>query len=472
MRCKRLRFMKAKYLLSNLFRQGFGSQLRRNMVSGVFCTGINALALMAAYPIYLHFLGYEKYGVWLVLATVLSFAQLGDLGIGQAMMKLVAEEHGRKNVEGIQKYVVTAILILLVSGSIALAAILVFKSHIIGLFKLSDENARTALWLLPYIGVLSIYVFVVQALNATLSGLGRMDMANFARALGRIIAVSIATLMLYRGNGIESILIGNSVSYVFIHLMSIICIKRIALIRFLRKGNLDGQYGKRILRFGGVVFGGGILSMLFSPFNKLMLSRYAGVSTIPIYEIAFTGSMQVKGLVEAGLRALMPEVSRIGASMTKYAKDRISQIYRRAMKIVFFFGIPMYGALIIFAPLLLRVWLGEKFIEALPCVFRIMLVGSFLSLLGVPAFYTLMGVGRVRSCFWGFCIPSVINVLLVVTIVIFLRTLAIQHIAYSGVVGISGSTIYLMWQVHSTHAWLRFDERGAKVESLGSTSVG
>jgi len=68
----------------------FRSQLRINMASGVAATIINIAVLAVGYPIYLHFLGYEKYGVWLVLATVLSFAQLGNLGIGQAVMKLVA----------------------------------------------------------------------------------------------------------------------------------------------------------------------------------------------------------------------------------------------------------------------------------------------------------------------------------------------------------------------------------------------
>ena len=71
------------------------SQLRINMVSGVVATVVNAVAMAVAFPIYLHFLGYEKYGVWLVLATVLSFAQLGNLGIGRAIMNLVANEHGR-----------------------------------------------------------------------------------------------------------------------------------------------------------------------------------------------------------------------------------------------------------------------------------------------------------------------------------------------------------------------------------------
>jgi O-antigen/teichoic acid export membrane protein len=55
--------------------------------------------------------------------------------------------------------------------------------------------------------------------------------------------------------------------------------------------------------------------MLFSPFNKLMLSRYAGVASLPVYEIAFTGSMYVRSFVEAALRALVPKISYLSVSL-------------------------------------------------------------------------------------------------------------------------------------------------------------
>lgn len=97
----------------------FSSQLRINMVSGVVATVVNVVVLSIAYPVYLHFLGYETYGVWLILATVLTFAQLGNLGIGSAIMKLVAEEYGRGDIEGIQRYVTTALALLCLSGTVA-----------------------------------------------------------------------------------------------------------------------------------------------------------------------------------------------------------------------------------------------------------------------------------------------------------------------------------------------------------------
>jgi len=435
-----------------MIKRFLSSQLRINMASGMATTVVNIAVMVAGYPIYLHFLGYEKYGVWLVLATVLSFAQLGNLGIGQAVMKLVAEDYGRGDIEGIQRYVTTALTMLSVSGIIMLSVILAFKTQIIALFKLNDENAGMAAWLLPYIGILSLYVFTVQALNATLSGMGRMDLANYIQSIGKIAAMTVAAVLLYNGRGIESLLIGNMLSYALIQVASLICIRRIAAIRLLRLDNLDVQRGKKLLSFGGAVFGGSLINMFLSPFNKIMLSRYAGVSTIPVYEIAFNGSMQIRALFEAGLRAMMPEISRIGANMTSFAKDRISQLNSHAMKLIFLFGIPIYGILAIVGPLLFRAWLGDKFVETLPGAFRIMLIGTFLSLLGVPAYYTLMGTGHVRHNLGAHIVQATINLVIILGL-LFTSTVSINAIVWSSSIAMAVATLFLILQ--KTHTLQR-----------------
>ncbi|MBC7121495.1 MAG: hypothetical protein H5T33_08040, partial [Candidatus Methanosuratus sp.] len=106
------------------------------MVSGVAAMLLNTVVLAAGYPIYLHFLGYEQYGVWLVLATVLTFSQLGNLGINQAVTKLVAEEYGRGDTLAIQQYVTTALAILGLSGIVVLSGLLVLRGPIVAAFNL------------------------------------------------------------------------------------------------------------------------------------------------------------------------------------------------------------------------------------------------------------------------------------------------------------------------------------------------
>jgi O-antigen/teichoic acid export membrane protein len=422
------------------------SQLRVNMASGMATTVVNIAVMAAGYPIYLHFLGYEKYGVWLVLAVVLTIAQLGDIGISPAITKLVAEEYGRKNIEGVRCYITTALAMLCTSGVVVLAAVLIFKLQITALFKLSSENTKLAVWLLPYIGVLSVYIFIVNVFNATLSGLGRMDLANYIQTASKVIAVAVATVLLYFGKGIESMIISSAVSYLFIQVISLICVRKIISIRILHLSNLNTQCGQRLLSFGGAVFAGSLINMFLSPFNKLMLSRYAGVSTVPVYEIAYAGSMQIRALFDAALRALMPEISRISSDMTSHAKDKISRLYRHAMAQTLFFGIPVYGILAIFLSFLLSIWLQNRYVEILPDAFRIMLTGSFFSLLGVPAYYTLMGTGHARDTLVSYIIQSSTNVAIIIVSIFLFSAVPLVTMVFSTSLGMGASTLYLFWR--------------------------
>ncbi len=429
-----------------MFKKLFASQLRLNMVSGVATTVINTVVMAAGYPIYLHFLGYEEYGVWLVLTTVLTFAMLGNLGIRPAVTKLVAEDYGRGDIEGVRQYSLAALVLLCISGTIVLALILLFKNQIIAVFNLEGENARTALWLMPYIGILSIYVFIIQVLHGTLSGLGRMDLSNYIQSVSRLITVCVATVLLYFGFGIKSLLFSTSLSYLFSHLLCLVYIRRITRLHILRVRHIDLNRCKSLLRLGSGVFCSSILDMLLSPFNKLMLSRYVGVSSIPVYDIAYTGSMQVRGLAEVGLRALMPEVSRISGNMTKQARERISQIYRRALKLVFVFGAPMYGGLIIFLTPCLKIWLGQEYVDELPGPFRIMLISAFISLLGIPAYYTLLGLGMVSKTLMCHIILSGVSALIILTMVIIWRDMSVVKVSLGMFTATVFSTLYLSWQ--------------------------
>ncbi|HEX8949502.1 MAG TPA: hypothetical protein VF790_11100, partial [Dissulfurispiraceae bacterium] len=98
-----------------------GSQLRLNVLSGVLSTTAGFVLSIVKYPIFLNFMSYELYGIWLVLTAVLSFAQLGLSSVSVGIVKLVSEEYGKKKLEDVEKYVATALAILLVLGLLLLA---------------------------------------------------------------------------------------------------------------------------------------------------------------------------------------------------------------------------------------------------------------------------------------------------------------------------------------------------------------
>lgn len=432
----------------------FSSQLRINMVSGVAATVVNVVVFAIAYPVYLHFLGYEKYGVWLVLATVLSFLQMGgNLGIEPAVTKLVAEEYGRNNMRGIQSYVAMAIAALIVSGTIGLVVILCFKTQIIHVFKLSGENATIASGLLPYIGLLCTYAFVTRVLNATLAGLGRMDLTNYIQAGSRVVILLVATVLLNSGRGIESLLIGNVASYFLIHIVTLIFVYRIVCVRFLRVSNWDNQRFRKLFQFGGGVFGSSVLGMLVDPFNKLMLSRYAGVETIPVYELAFRGACMFRSLFESAIRAIMPEISRLYGEGTAYARERIRSVNVKCMKVIGYSALPCYGLLMLIAEPLLRLWLRNNFLESIPNAFRLMLVATFLSLVAVPAHYTIMGLGKVRYFMMAGILCSGGNFVLVTAYYVLTGHISVYSLGLCLIAVFTASTTYLVCKARHLLTW-------------------
>lgn len=424
----------------------FSSRLRRNITTGTASAVASGLIGLVSYPVYLHFLGYERYGIWLVLTTVLTAGQLGNLGMGPALAKLVAEEHACHNTRGIERYLATACGILLLSGGTLLLVILAARQSLIHFFRVAGEAAQLVSWLLPFIGMLSIYVFLVDSMTATLVGLGRMDLASYSQILAQAIAVAIGTVLLASGVGIESLLMASIASYVSMHLVILVLIRRILPLRVLNPADFDIRVIPRLLKISGWVFGGTLVSMLLGPLNKILLAHFSGVATVPVYEIAASSTMRIRSFIDSGLRAMTPEVSALSARMTPPAARRIVAMNHRGLKLILAVGLPSCAFLYIFATLLLKSWLRSAFRSDLPLAFKLMLIGTFISLLGVPAFYSFLGIGESIKCFYAHTVQALTNLLLVVGVIIAVGTITVPLACAATLIAMTASTAYLLWQ--------------------------
>ncbi|MBF0109441.1 MAG: oligosaccharide flippase family protein [Magnetococcales bacterium] len=388
----------------------FGSRLRINMVSTVVTNIINILVLALAYPVYLHFLGYELYGVWLSLGVVLVFAQLGDLGIRTAIVKLVAEAQGQEDMAAMGQYVLMALMLLTVSGSLVFLSILGLRTSIIQWFRFPGELTAIAQWLLPWIGLLSVYVLIVQALKAVVAGLGRMDLANAIETGGRVVTIVLSILLFFLGWKLESLLLASWLSHCGQHLAAILVIRRLSSLRILRRANLDRARFRAMIDFSALVFGGALVSMLLDPFNRMMIARCVGVSAIPVYDIVYRVANQLRSVVAEGMRPLLPELSRMANDGGR--RERIGHVQRRLQGLVLLL-IPLFLGLWWFSDAGFEFWLRQGYSSELAQAFGILLPGIWANLAGVPAYYTLMAMNRAGLCFIAHAIQALVNAALV-----------------------------------------------------------
>lgn len=445
------------------------SQLRINMATGVVTHCLNTAVLAVSYPVYLHFLGYERYGLWLALGVVFALARLSDLGMTHAVTKLIAEEHGKDNTQAAQQYIATAILILCIVSGIILAVILTFKAQIISAFKFTDETSKLAMWFLPYIAILSIYTLVVQVLMATLAGLGRMDLSHYIETGGRIVMICTAVPLLYLGYGLKSLLFATAFSLLAKHLLSLFFIHRTVSFQLVKISNIRKHCFKRLLNIGIGLFGGSVVRLVGIPFNKFMLARYAGVESLPVFDIAYRGSFQIHGILNVAFRALMPEVSRITSEISTAAINKIRALMRQAQYLILFWAAPLYAILLLLADPLFKIWLGESFVDTIPSTFRIVFIASFINLLLVPAYYFLIGMGKIKPVFIFPCIIWLSDIALLLIFSLFFHKLSPIVAAGCFAVSCTVSSSYLIWNYCSIMK--RYAEATSSIDKLSSVQT-
>jgi O-antigen/teichoic acid export membrane protein len=427
-----------------LIKRLISSQLRVNIASGFVTTAVNVFLMLVSYPLYLHFLGYEKVGVWLLLSSVQNFAQLGVVGIGPALTKLVAEELGREDAEGAQRYVSLATITVSVTGAVAVLALWALRVPGVRALGLSAGNADIAIKLLPFVGLLTGLTFLNQVVVSALSGVGRMDISNYCITAAKVAALGLEVTLLCRGWGVETLLLGDVLGCCVIQVVGHVYLQRRTGIRMLRRHPWDAARFTRLMRFSGSVFVASLTSLLVAPLNKVALSNYAGVALVPVFEIAFNGTMQLRSLAQVALGALMPAVSQRGAAGTAEARRDIRRLYDRSLYYLLIITPPCYALALLLARPLLKLWLGARYVPQIETAVDILWASALVSLIAVPAFYVLMATDGVRSCVMAHILSAAANIVWIGGCIAFRGTVSLRGASFAILAANVVSSAYLL----------------------------
>jgi O-antigen/teichoic acid export membrane protein len=113
---------------------------------------------------------------------------------------------------------------------------------------------------------------------------------------------------------------------------------------------------KSIMVYGLKFQAQSILLMLCDPVTKMFLSRYGGLSYVGIYEMASRAVLQVRTIIVSMVSNLVPKIVHIHS---RNNEEEIRQSFKNVFNVNFDFFIFIFGAMILFAPLGVQVWLGK-----------------------------------------------------------------------------------------------------------------
>jgi O-antigen/teichoic acid export membrane protein len=418
------------------------TQLRRNMIAAPFLSVAGVAIVAISYPLYLHSLGFQNYGLWLVLSTVITFSQIGNLGISQALARYVATAVAEGRPAEVSELYSSACCIVGLSGALVLTLVLLLRQPIIAYLRLPPASAELALHLLPWAAAVSVYIYFVDLSNNVLNGLGRLDLCYTFQILAQAMALLISAGLLAAGYGIPSLLFGTCAGYFVSHVLSVRTGRDVLGMSCFCTSPPRANQLRHLISFGGWLFGSSLVGMFFGPVNRLITARYIGLTAVPIFDIAFNAGFRIRNILESGQRAL---ITAAVAAKSDHKGGPIRTLVPRAMR----FLVPSAVAFLAIglgAPVILRLWLGSAFEASMVPSLRIMLAGTYISLLGTSSYYVLLGIGCVRTIFAAHSLQSAVNVVAVGIVLRATSHATVVHISAAAGIGMAVATAFLIWR--------------------------
>jgi len=363
-----------------------------NITIHVVELGINFLLI----SFFLGKLGEQRYGVWVLVASIFQYRMLLSMGLNSAINRYIPVYLARNDFRGVSQITSTAFFVLLLLGC-ALASLTILIALNVGYwFALPNGLLTTARTLVLLVGFSFAISFPLQISSAILSGIQRYDVINLIELLAFVTRTLLLILLLRQGCGLLTMGLLFGCCEIII---------RIAQFRFSRKllpqarivwSGFNGKVLREAVAYGtnSMLYTMGTV-ILFKAGN-IVIGIFMGASSISRFSIAGSAVMLLTSFTGMFSRAIKPAVSDLDA---RGDMARVREIAFLTQKYTLFLLIPACCFLVAMGREFLSVWVGAKILDAsvldiMASVMAILAVANTIRLAQHSNFIVMVGRGQ------------------------------------------------------------------------------
>ena len=359
--------------------------------------GLNIVISLASVPLTIHYLGSERYGVWLTISSLLVWMSMTDFGLaGNALVNVLSEAHGNDDKRAAQEYTSSAVWALsAVAAVFAVAAIVSFR-YIpwSSVFKVSTVQPRE----LAFACALTIGFFILglplSVQNSIYSAYQDGFLSNawgIAMNVASLLALVIVTRfhgglpqLVLALSGVRTFLACVNVYYIFF--------KRYRWLSPVPSA-VRWHCVHRLFKLGAKYFVTQIGALGIYQSQPMIITQLLGPAKVMVFVVAqkiITLPMDLVYMTTA------PFIPAFGEAKARNDWKWIRRAYRNTTLASVAGGIPALVVIALLAKPLIRVWAGPAAVPDTSLILSL----SLYNVLGVMLMVTgqlLIGVERVNE---------------------------------------------------------------------------
>lgn len=347
------------------------------------------LLALVTVPILISSAGIERFGVIVLAWVVLGYLGLFDLGLGRAIIKFLAEvfEEGRM-VEARALFwtsLALSALFGLVDGGVLALITPILVNRILNIPGGLLSETMGAFYLLALALPL---VTTTAALRGVIEARQRFGLLNVLQVPTSSLVQAAPLFVLPFGNSliwlVGSLVVGRLVGTVVFLIAAVSQFERPFEGPFFARKSLGPLFS-----FGGWLTVSNVISPLMVYLDRFVIGALSSVSAVAYYATPYEAVTRVLVLPANLTRTVFP----IFSAGNMPVRER-TLLYTNALKYLALILAPVLATVVLFAPELLGLWIGEAFADRSTAVLRILSVGVFVNSLALVPFTLVQGLGR------------------------------------------------------------------------------
>ena len=336
------------------------NQLKAGAILSYVVMGLSNLVGLLYTPYMLRMMGQSEYGLYSLVASVVAYLTILDMGFGNTIIRYTAKFRAEGKTEEQETMFGMFIVLYSIIGLVAflLGLILYFNLDLIyGNALTGDELEKTHILMLLMIFNLGV-TFPLSIFGSIVTAYERFVFQKLIQ-IGRIILNTLLMIVLlemgYRAIGmVVLITVFNITSLLLNFWYSKYKIK--IKIRF---GKFDWKFFRELAGYSFYIFLGAIIDRLYRSSGQLVLGAFVGTAAVAIFAVGIQLEQMYMGFSTAISGVFLPKVTAM-TSMEKSEKE-ISNLFVRTGRIQFIVMAFILTGFILFGQQFIILWAGENY---------------------------------------------------------------------------------------------------------------
>lgn len=399
-------------------------RIAQNILSNWFALGITTVVGFFLSPFVVHSLGNLAYGVWVIIASLVSYMGLLDLGLRGAVTRFVSKGAAQGDHGEAGRAVSGALWIRLWISLAIVAAGLVFSAGFNHIFVIPLELQQAA-----RIAVLVTAVTVGVNLwcgvfGGVLVALHRYDLTSSVSILQTCVRAAGIVFLLRSGHGILSLAIWDLCTSIVANGATIILCFRVYPRLKIVFGRPDSVTLSKLWNYSLYAFVINVAIQIVVYTDNLVVGAFVSPAAVTMYAIGGLVINYARQIVSSMTTTFTPLASTFEAEGSHQNLRRLAVHGTRAALII---SLPIEIALFFRGHTFIHLWMGEQYAQASGTVMQILLVSVVLSSANTTAAGIVYGMEKhKRLAIWA-AFEAVANLVLSIVLV---RRMGIYGVAW------------------------------------------